>query len=366
MRILLAPDKFKQTLTQHQAVAAMAEGVLRALPDAEVRSLPMADGGEGTLSILVPDRKHHLEVPVVDPLGAPRRAACARTPEGIGYVEMSLCSGLTLLLPDRLDALRASSKGTGQAIVQLSRDADEVWVGIGGSASTDGGTGAARALGYRFRDRGGDELPEGGGALVDLGAIEPPEVSAVPVVGLCDVMVPLTGPAGAAHGFASQKGAPAEDVLKLEEGLLNLAALIQRDLGVAVETLPGAGAGGGMGAGLVAFFGATLVSGASAVADEIGLGEAIAAADLVITGEGRLDEGTLGNKTVAEVARRAAQRSVPVIAVCGQVEGGVDLSSLGLRAAFAVADHTATAPADDPSARLAASVAAALESLRSG
>lgn len=243
MRILLAPDKFRQTLSQHEAAAAMAEGVSRALPDAEIRSLPMADGGEGTLSVLVADRAQPLSLSVVDPLGAPRQALCARTPDGVGYVEVAQCSGLSLVPPEQRDPLGASSRGTGQAIIQMSRNCSEVRVGIGGSASTDGGTGAGRAAGFRFLDKSGRDLPEGGGYLGELAAIGAPATGAVRVVALCDVLVPLTGPSGAAHGFAAQKGASLEEVQKLEDGLLNLAAVIERDLGVGVEHLPGAGAG---------------------------------------------------------------------------------------------------------------------------
>jgi len=364
MRILLAPDKFKQTLTQEQAAAAMAEGVVRSLSGAVVRSLPMADGGEGTLLVLVPDRREHLAIPVTGPMGEITSATCARTPDGTGYVEMALCSGLGLVSPHRRDAIRASSRGTGEAMVRLLQDCREVRVGVGGSASTDGGTGAARAAGLRFLDRSGREVPEGGGHLADVASIDVPERPTISVTALCDVMVPLAGSEGAAMRFASQKGASRGDVMRLEAGLFNLAEVIERELGVDLSELPGAGAGGGMGAGLHAFFGASLVSGAASIADQIGLDEAITDADLVITGEGRLDRGTFGNKVVAEVARRAVRFGVPVMAVCGQIDRTVDLTQLGLREAISVEDQPARAEdGDGPAARLAATVAATLANL---
>lgn len=285
---------------------------------------PMADGGEGTLDALMVARggRTH-DVAVTHPLGAVVNASFGLFSDGNACIEMARASGLQLVGSSERDALASSSSGTGELIAHaLSHDPPSLIVGIGGSASTDGGTGAARAIGWRFLDRAGAELPPGGGALVDLDRIVAPERprSPIPIIGACDVDAPLTGTKGAARNFSPQKGAAPGDVERLEAGLANLAERIRIDIGVDVTSMPGAGAGGGMGAGLIAFFGAELRRGFEVVASATDLGADIADADLVLTGEGRLDRQSLAGKVPIGVGRLARKARVPCIAIVGDLQ----------------------------------------------
>lgn len=283
----------------------------------------MADGGEGTASILVETIGGVRDETEVDgPHGAPVRAPIVRLTDGRTVVEMADASGLQLVSETRRDALTASSRGTGELISAARAPAFSTVVALGGSASTDGGAGAATALGWRFLDARGRDLPLGGGALEDLARIHPPgpEGSAGQVTGLRDVDNPLLGSRGAAQAFARQKGASERDVVQLERGLEVLANRIRVDVGMAVDTVPGGGAAGGMGAGLMAFFGAELVPGFEVVAAACNLTRAIESVDLVITGEGALDDGSLGGKTPVAVAALARDARVPCLALCGSIE----------------------------------------------
>jgi glycerate 2-kinase len=336
VKVAIVPDKFHGTLGARRAAEAMATGVRRALPDARISLHPMADGGEGTIDALAPRgiRVDRLEVP--GPLGEAVAAPLLWLDERCAVVEMATASGISLVPPDARDALRATSEGTGALVrAACERGAREVLVGIGGSASTDGGTGAARALGWRFLDEGGAELPPGGGPLVDLALID--GRSSAPfdarIKGLCDVDNPLLGRRGAARAFAPQKGASPAEVARLEQGLAALADRLSADAGIEVGGLAGAGAGGGMGAGLVAFFGAALERGFDVLARLVGLPEAIAGASLVVTGEGTLDEQTLAGKAPMGVARLATGRGARCVVVAGEVR--VDearLAALGMEA----------------------------------
>lgn len=316
MKVVVAADKFRGTLTAVQACTAMASGVAGARPDALIEVMPLADGGEGTMDVLVDATSGaRVDLRVAGPLGDPIDAPLGLLADG-AVIEMALCSGLRVA--PRLAPLEASSHGVGDAIAQVAtRDVGTVMVCIGGSASTDGGTGAARALGWRFLDASGRELPEGGGSLHLLRAIAPGrEVSLPSIVGLCDVNVGLEGSAAL---FAPQKGATPSEVIVLEEGLARLDEVIRSDLSVDVARLPGAGAGGGMGAGLAAFFGATLRSGAEEIASYIGLDGVVGGADLVVTGEGSFDEGSLAGKAPVVVARLAGEKNVPCALVAGRL-----------------------------------------------
>ena len=293
-------------------------------PAAAFSLRPMADGGDGTLDALMTARggRTH-DVAVTHPLGAVLNASFGVFSDGHACIEMARASGLQLTGSAERDPLSASSLGTGELIVHaLSHDPPSLIVGIGGSASSDGGTGAATALGWRFLDSSGAELPPGGGALVDLARIVPPEngIPSVPIIGACDVDAPLVGPVGAARRFAPQKGATPGDVERLEAGLANLAERIRVDLGSDVASLPGAGAGGGMGAGLVAFFGAELRPGFDVVAAASDLAADIAGATLVLTGEGRLDDQSLAGKVPVGVGRLALKARVPCIAIAGDLQ----------------------------------------------
>jgi glycerate kinase len=288
----------------------------------------MADGGEGTArTILDACGGEWLERSVTGPLPAMLvEAGFAWLPETrVAVVEMAAASGLDLLGSDQLDPVRATSHGTGELIAAaLDQAPDRLWLGLGGSATVDGGVGAAQALGWRFLDAGGLEIGLGADALTQIDRIIEPATDQrspdLSVEVLCDVDNPLLGERGAARVFAPQKGASQEQVEHLEAGLTNLARLIERDLGLAVADVAGAGAAGGMGAGAIAFLGARLVRGVDAVMDAVGLEGALHDADWVITGEGCFDSQSLHGKVVSGVARRAAARKVRTAVVAGAVQ----------------------------------------------
>ena len=326
MLVLIAPDKFKGTLTAVEVARAMRSGVLRAQPNASVELCPVADGGDGTAETLCQALGGTFSSVVVSgPLGAPVDAPLYLLDDERVVIEMAQASGLALLGGEK-DPLRASSFGTGEllgaALEQISDDG-EVLVAIGGSASTDGGIGAASARGWRFLDAGGRDLEPGGGALVNLTAIEPPgDVVRAQITGVCDVDNPLLGPSGAARVFGPQKGASPDEIELLERGLCVLAERITQDLGVEVTSISGGGAAGGMGAGLVAFFGGALEPGFEAIAAAVDLRAALGRADLVVTGEGSLDEQSLAGKAPIGVARMAAEAGVPCLAIAGRIALG--------------------------------------------
>ena len=327
MRFLLAPDKFKGTLDAPEAAAAMAEGIARALPAAEVCVRLLADGGEGTLECISPSLHSTFErVAVEDAFGNPTEARVLITGVGV-MLEMS-DTARPLARPTPESALAASSRGTGLAIAEAGRLRDSrltVWVG--GSASTDGGAGAAQAVGWQLLDAAGRDIPPGGGSLRRLARIGPAEglrATAPELVGACDVANPLLGVRGAAGTFGPQKGAGPSEVAVLEEGLAILADRIGADLGVDVSRVPHGGAGGGMGAGLIAFFGARLVSGFEQVAATVDLDQDVEWADVVVTGEGRVDLGSLDGKVVSNVARFCAERKKICVVVAGEVDLPLD------------------------------------------
>jgi len=346
--ILIAPDKFKETLSAGEVARAIAEGARRVFPEAEMEIHPLGDGGEGTLEALVTAIGGRVETTLVSgPLGAPVPAPLGRLDDGRVALEAAAASGLTLVPRGCRDALRASSRGTGELILAGLDETEPtaVIVGIGGSASTDGGTGAASAAGWRFLDARGHELPPGGGALVDLARIDGTGAdrrpARCPIVGATDIDNPLFGGRGAAHVFGPQKGASPEEVTLLDDGLANLAGVVERDLDgdPGLPGSAGAGAAGGLGFGLAAFFGGRLGSGFSVVAEATGLASAITRADLVITGEGRLDAGSLGGKTPIGVARMARGAGVACWAVVGDSEvGRAELRAEGIEEAASLVE----------------------------
>jgi glycerate 2-kinase len=341
MRVLVAPDKFRGTLTAAQAARAVETGWRRARPGDNLTVVPMADGGEGTLATLVDGlggTSH--EADVTGPLGAPVRAAFGLVPAPGGpaaIVEMARASGLALLPEGGRDPLHASTRGTGELIALALRHVPtSVLVCIGGSATNDGGVGMAQALHGRFLDAGGNDLAPGGAALLELDRIDLRPMIAfvgdsVRFVAASDVDNPLCGPAGAAVVYGPQKGAGAGDVVLLDRALGHLAAVVDRDLGIDLRDAPGAGAAGGLGFGLMAFLGARLRPGVEVVMDAVGLTELIAEADLVVTGEGTLDAQSLSGKVVAGVLRVAVEAGVRAAVVCGRAEvapDGVPVRSL--------------------------------------
>lgn len=315
MRILISPDKFKGTLTAPAAALAIAEGVRLTHPTSALVLCPVADGGEGTLGTLL------------DAVGGTRRFVSAADPWGdrtrvpVGMLDDgTIC--FESAAPRYGDPTRADSYGIGVVLAELIATAagSRVLIGIGGTASTDGGTGMARALGWRFLDRAGDVLAPGGTSLVDLDRIVGP-AAAVPieVTALCDVDAPLTGERGSARVFAAQKGASPDDVILLERGLERLAEVVHADLGIDLEGVVGAGAGGGIAAGIIAFCGGDAVSGFDRVAASLRLRSRINAADLVITGEGGFDEQSLQGKATVGVARLSHDEGIPCLGVFGHM-----------------------------------------------
>jgi len=340
MRVLVAPDKFRGTLTARQAAEAIETGWRRARPDDDVDLVPMADGGEGTLEALVDAQGGRVEATTATgPLGDPVDAAfgIVDTADGLtGVVESARASGLALLGEGRRDPLRTTTRGTGQLILAaLDAGARRVVVCLGGSATNDGGVGMAAALGIRFLDAQGRDLAGGGAAVLDLARIDGrdlhPAVAGASFLGATDVENPLCGPAGASHVYGPQKGASPDDVFLLDRALGHLAAVVHHDLGIALKDEPGAGAAGGLGFGLLAFCGARLRRGVDVVMDAVDLGGRMEGAGLVITGEGSLDAQSLYGKVPAGVIRLAGLHSVPVAVLCGRAEvtpDGVTVRSL--------------------------------------
>lgn len=342
-QILIAPDSFKGSLAAPAVAQGIRTAISHVLPDVQITLLPLADGGEGTATILQRACGGSWQaVTVRGPLGDPVTAQLLRLNEpDVAVVELAQASGLGLCQP--LDPLRASSFGTGELIrVALDWPVQEIWVGLGGSATVDGGVGLAQALGYRFLDQQGD--PIGGKGLLSLEHIEPPEGSLIRqsrrIRGLCDVEAPLLGPMGAARVFGPQKGATPEQVEHLEAGLAHLARILERDLGVRVAGIPGAGAAGGAGAGLVAFCGASLESGSDRVLAAVGFERYLIQSDLLITGEGCFDAQSLMGKGVGAVIDLAQARSIPTLVIAGQVDPDLaqELAQQGIVTASLVAE----------------------------
>ena len=326
MHIVIAPDSFKGNLTAMQVAQAIEQGVRRVLPKAVCVSVPMADGGEGTVQSLVDATGgRFVHRAVTGPAGAPVNARYGILKDGItAVIEMAEASGLPLVKGTDRNPLRTTTFGTGELIMDaMKRGARRVILGIGGSATNDGGAGMAQALGVVFADDRGSVIGDhaGGGMLkhiahIDMSGIHK-RVAQTAITVACDVDNPLCGPRGAAHVFGPQKGATPAMVKTLDENLRYFGGLIQRQLGVDVRNLKGAGAAGGLGAGLVAFCDAELKSGVDIVMDATGLRSHLRNADLVITGEGRVDSQTAFGKTPAGVARAAKHFSVPVLAIGG-------------------------------------------------
>ncbi len=326
MNVLVACDSFKGTLSAAEACDIVAVVLRQHDPAWRVATLPMADGGEGTGAALLAacgGERVHVHG-VVGPLPSMRVTAEFEWLSGrsVAVVEMARASGLPLFSPTQRNPMLTTTHGTGQLLgAALERSPDRILLTLGGSATVDGGTGAARALGWRFLDATGDDIPLGGGGLAQLSRIVHPDATPTTplhVQALCDVQNPLCGPDGAAAVYGPQKGATPGMVEELEAGLANLAECIRRDVGVAVDSLPGAGAAGGFGAGAVAFLGAELVPGVEAVAEACGLETALAGCDWVVTGEGQLDTQSLQGKVVSGVVKAAAAASVRVAVVCGR------------------------------------------------
>lgn len=347
MNILIAPDSFKNSLSAAGVAEAIRNGLKKAIPDADIRTLPMADGGEGTVeSVVTATGGRYLSIQARDPLSRDVTAAIGISGDGkSAVIEMAAASGIGLLNAGEMDPLQTSSFGTGQLIrAALDDGCKRILMGIGGSATNDFGAGMAQALGVRFLDAGGKEVEITGASLAEVSEIDmtglDPRIARTRIMVACDVNNPLTGPDGAAYVYAPQKGAGPEVVKQLDLNLVHMAALVREKLDREVEQLPGAGAAGGMGAGLTAFLDAELTRGVDAVAEIVGLRGNISWADLVITGEGRLDSQTLNGKTPLGVARIAREYGKPVIALAGEVARGAELLyDQGIDVMFSILDE---------------------------
>ena len=344
MRILLAPDSFKGSLTASQVAASMERGIKKILPRAQTVKLPLSDGGEGLVDALVGATGGKiLGQQVTGPLGKWVDACWGILGDGkTGVIEMAAASGLTLLPPEQRNPMLTTTFGTGELIqAALRHGCTRLIVGIGGSATNDGGVGMAQALGIRFLDKQGNSLPFGGGQLYQLariakGGLEP-AMQKVSLLVACDVDNPLTGPQGASTVYGPQKGADSEMILHLDNGLKHLARIIHKDLGLEVEHIPGAGAAGGLGAGLMAFLGGELTPGIELVMNLVGLEKELATCDLVFTGEGQLDAQSVFGKVPVGVARRARNHGLPVIALAGSVTPEAEvLHKEGITAYFSI------------------------------
>ncbi len=350
MKIVIAPDSYKENLTALEVATEIEAGFREVFPDAEYVKLPVADGGEGTVAAMVDATGgRRVEVVVTGPLGEPVVACYGLTGDGnTAIIEMSAASGLALVPPHLRNPWKTTSYGTGELVTAaLDSGVNHLIIGIGGSATNDGGAGMLQALGVKLLDLSGREIGFGGGKLANLDHIDisgmDVRLKSCRIDAACDVNNPLTGPKGASAVFGPQKGATPEMVAGLDTNLIRYASVINRDLGVRVESVPGAEAAGGMGAALLAFLDAQLRPGIEIVMEAVGLEAAVQDADLVITGEGRIDSQTIHGKTPIGVARMAKRFGKPVIGIAGclSTDAGV-VHAHGIDAVFSVLSQVCT------------------------
>lgn len=349
-RILIAPDSFKDALPAVEVSQAIARGWQMARPADELVVLPLADGGEGTLEVLTLQSDGHFEkVEVNDPLFRPVEGRLGLSGDGhTAFVEMAQAAGIQLLARAERNCLYTTTFGVGELILgALERGARRILLGIGSSATNDAGIGMASALGYRFLDERDEELRPVGENLGRIRQIDDSQLRFDPaeleVTVLCDVDNPLFGPRGAAHTYARQKGATEEGVLLLDAGLESFSTVLKGHFGRDFSQVPGAGAAGGMGAGALAFLGAVLRPGIQTVMELTGFDARLEQADLVITGEGKVDEQTLYGKLILGITRKAAARQIPVLAFCGTLEATpAQIQAIGLQAAFSLLTRPCT------------------------
>ncbi|MDD3409302.1 MAG: glycerate kinase [Eubacteriales bacterium] len=339
-RIVLAPDSFKGTLSSRQVCQIMARAIEAVEPSAEIVRLPVSDGGEGLVDALVESAHGQLvKARVCGPRHEPVDCAYGLLPDHVAVVEMSAAAGLPLM-NGALDVMNATTCGVGELIADaLQRGSQRILLGLGGSATNDGGCGMAAALGVRFFGRDGQAFIPTGATLHEIHAIDLSGLCVRPgqITALCDVTNPLCGERGASAVYGPQKGATPEMVALLDAGLAHLAAVIRRDCGADVLTLPGGGAAGGMGAAVIALLGGQLRKGAETVLEMLRFDEAMNGASLVLTGEGCMDEQSAYGKLTGSVIDAAHRRNIPVIAVCGGLRGPLTaLFNAGMTAAFSI------------------------------
>ncbi len=348
MKIILAPDSFKGSLTAAEAACSMERGLRRVLPNLEILKLPVADGGEGTIGAFHQAAGGSFqEVDVTGPVGDRRNARFLVLPNGTAVMEMAEASGIAGLTRHQLDPLHATTFGTGELLrAILDHGCRSIIMGIGGSATNDGGAGMAQALGACFLNAQGRELAPGGAALLELQHIDctrlDPRLRETSITVACDVTNPLCGEQGASAVYGPQKGATDQDVALLDRALAHYAGVLNREFGIDVATVAGAGAAGGLGAALLAFCNAAIRPGITAVLDVIGFDQALSGAGLILTGEGRIDAQTANGKVPVGVAERAKAHSpgIPVIAIAGGLgEGAEAVFAHGIDAILPIVDE---------------------------
>ena len=350
MKVVIAPQGFKGGISGLEAARAIARGVLAAVPDAETVLIPVADGGDGTLHALVDATGGEIFTSTVTgPINQQVEAQWGVMGDGrTAAIEMARASGLAMVPPRRRNPRVTTTLGTGEILKEaLERGYRRVIVGLGGSATNDGGAGMATALGARFLDAGGNALPTGGGALSRLDRIDASgmlnQISGAEIIAATDVTNPLCGPTGASAVYGPQKGASQELVAELDAALLNFARVVSRDVGLDVLDTPGAGAAGGLGAGLMAFAGAKMRSGIDMVCQVLEFDSHLAGADLVITGEGQADHSTVFDKAPVGVARHAKAHGVPTLLLAGSLgEGHEELYDHGVASILCISDAAMT------------------------
>jgi glycerate 2-kinase len=350
MRVVIAPDKFKGSLTALEAARAMARGVARVIPDASIDRVPVADGGEGTTQALVAATGGSIrEALVTGPLGDPIVACFGLLGDGqTAVLEMAAASGLVLVPAQKRDPLGATTRGTGELMLAaIAAGARKLIVGIGGSATNDGGAGMGQALGYRLLDERGEHLQSGGGSLGQLARIDATgrrrELDGVEVAVACDVTNPLCGPQGASAVYGPQKGASPDMVATLDRNLAHFAAIVERDLRVMIKDRPGSGAAGGLGGGLVAFGNGKLEPGVDLIIAAVRLAERLENADFCLTGEGAIDAQSAFGKTAVGVGRLAHSLHCPVLALAGSIGPGAEaVLAQGIDAYFSICDSPLT------------------------
>lgn len=346
IKILIAPDKFKGSMTAIEAANSIALGIKKVNPGAKLVKLPLSDGGEGLVDVMVNAAGGTvIETMVTGPLGNPVKAKWGLIEDKMkAVIEMSAASGLNLVSESKRNPSITSTYGTGELIkAAMDHGCNEIIVGIGGSATNDGGAGMARALGVKFNDFNKEPLAEGGSELIKLESLDlkeiDPRLERTKILVASDVDNPLIGPRGASIVYGPQKGASAEMAKNLDRALENYASVIKREIGINVDQLPGAGAAGGLGAGLIAFLGAELQPGIELVLDALNFDRHLEGCFLLVTGEGRLDGQSLHGKSPIGAARRAKKRNVPVLALAGSISGSREsFHREGITACFAIAD----------------------------
>ncbi|MGG0459832.1 glycerate kinase [Priestia aryabhattai] len=350
MKIVIAPDSFKESLTALRVCEAVEKGIKTHFPNAEISKVPMADGGEGTVQSLVDATDGEvIQARVAGPLGKEVEAFYGILGDGkTAVIEMAAASGLHHVPVDKRNPLITTTRGTGELILKaLDHKVKHIIIGIGGSATNDGGAGMAKALGAKLLDAKGAEIKEGGGSLGQLTSIDltnlDSRLAEVKVEVACDVDNPLTGETGASAVFGPQKGATPDMVKQLDRNLAHYAAIVGKEMGIHIQRVPGAGAAGGLGGGLLAFLSAELKPGVDIVIEATQLESYIKNADLVITGEGRIDGQTIYGKTPIGVAKTAKKHSVPVIAIAGSIGVGSEaVYEHGISALFSVVPGAVT------------------------